>query len=264
VIAAADVSFCIAPGECVALVGPSGSGKSTIARCVVGLHPPTRGVMRLDGRPLAARARRRSADQQRRAQLVAQDAAGALNPGESVEAALTRPLCRRGVPAPDMKSMVQRLLTQVHLPLGFTTRRPHQLSGGERQRVNLARALAADPSLLVCDEVTSALDATTQQATLNLLAELRSVLGLSMLFITHDLACVARLADRVLVLDVGQVVESATTRTLLAQPQHRLTQNLLEAASMSPNGHPPCLGQGTPPPRGGRLPCIRSGCPLVS
>lgn len=221
----------VAPGGCLALVGPSGSGKSTLARCVAGLHPPERGTIVLDGVPLAALAGRRSAEQRRSIQLVAQDSVGALNPRETVRAALLRPMrALHGMSGRAADAEAARLLQRVHLPQTVADRRPGSLSGGERQRVNLARALAAGPSVLVCDEITSALDQEIGTAVLELLDELRRTLGLTVLLVTHDLTVVARCADRVAVLDAGRVVEHGATGDVLADPRHPVTRELLAAA----------------------------------
>ncbi|TQM09345.1 ABC transporter ATP-binding protein [Pseudonocardia kunmingensis] len=202
-----EVSFELGAGECLALVGPSGSGKSTLARVVTGLHPPTAGLLTLDGSPLAPRAAHRTPAQRRAVQLVAQDSVGALNPRETVGDALARALRLRGVRGPEASARTSVLLDRVHLPAAMRERRPGELSGGERQRVNLARALAAGPNLLVCDEVTSALDPEIGSAVIDLVDELRRDAGLGVLLVTHDLGVVARSADRVLVLDDGRVVE---------------------------------------------------------
>jgi peptide/nickel transport system ATP-binding protein len=201
------VSFAMGAGECLALVGPSGSGKSTLARVVAGLHPPAAGLLTLDGAPLAPRAGRRTPAQRRAVQLVAQDSVGALNPRETVGAALTRALRLRGLRGPEAAAQVTTLLDRVHLPAAMHGRRPGELSGGERQRVNLARALAAGPAVLICDEVTSALDPEIGAAVADLVDELRREAGLGVLLVTHDPGVVARSADRVLVLDGGRVAE---------------------------------------------------------
>jgi peptide/nickel transport system ATP-binding protein len=221
----------LAAGACLALVGPSGSGKSTLARCVVGLHRPDRGTIRLDGVPLAARAAERTADQRRALQLVAQDSVGTLNPRETVRAALLRPMrALRGLPAAQADAETDRLLDRVHLPAAVADRRPGTLSGGERQRVNLARALAAAPSVLVCDEITSALDPEIGAAVIDLLDELRATLGLTVLLVTHDLGVVARCAGQVAVLDAGRVVERGPTAGLLAAPRHPVSRELVRCA----------------------------------
>ncbi|MGW0519498.1 ABC transporter ATP-binding protein [Crossiella sp. NPDC003009] len=179
-----DLSFDLAAGECLALTGPSGSGKTTAARCLVGLHRPSHGRITLHS----------PAPRRRAIALVAQDSLGALNPREPVRTALSRPL---RLPRADRAAEVTRLLRRVHLDPGLAEHRPARLSGGERQRVNLARALAAGPEVLVCDEITSALDPGTRTAILDLLDELRDTLGLAIVLISHDEAVVDRMADRV-------------------------------------------------------------------
>jgi peptide/nickel transport system ATP-binding protein len=229
-VAASDVSFTIYPGECVALVGESGSGKSTIARCVGGLHAPASGSVVFKGTPLAPRARRRSREQRRRLQSVFQNPYDSLNPSETVGDAISRPLrlfldrSRR-----QARAEVPGLLDRVRLPLRLAGRYPAELSGGERQRVAIARALAAQPDLLLCDEVTSALDVSVQAAVLNLLGELQAELALAMLFITHDLGVVASIADRVLVLERGIVREDDTVERVLQRPEDDYTRRLIAA-----------------------------------
>jgi peptide/nickel transport system ATP-binding protein len=231
VVAVDDVSFDVSSGECVALVGQSGSGKTTVARCVVGLHPPAAGSIRLDGATLAARAGARSRQERRRIQIVFQNPFESLNPRQSVADAISWPAqTLGGLEKKAAREQVDRLLERVRLPARMARRFPGELSGGERQRVAVARALAARPDLLVCDEVTSALDVSVQAATLDLLAELRRDLGLAMLFITHDLGVVAAVADRVLVLDRGVVCEHGRTNEILATPEADYTRRLVEAA----------------------------------
>jgi len=228
--AVAGIDLSVISGECLALVGPSGSGKSTLARCLVGLHP-YRGEVALRGTVVAGAAARRTAEQRRQVQLVAQHSVGALNPRETVDTALRRPLRHlRGLAEPAASAEIARLLDRVRLPSGYARRRPGRLSGGERQRVNLARALAVRPDVLLCDEVTSALDAHTGDAVLDLLAELRHDLGLTVVLITHDLATVARHADSVAVLDAGRVVEYGPVDAVLAAPDHVVTRALVGAA----------------------------------
>lgn len=231
VVAASDVSFEIQAGSCVALVGESGSGKTTIARAIAGLHPQASGIVELHGEPLNFAAARRSLDHRRRVQMIFQNPSEALNPRQTVQAALARPLERlRGVKGEIRDSEIARLLESVRLPARVAGRYPRELSGGERQRVSIARALAAEPELLVCDEITSALDVSVQAAVLELLDELRTRLGLGLLFITHDLGVVAAIADNVLVLENGLVCEQGLTRDVLASPQHPYTKRLLESA----------------------------------
>ena len=231
VVAVDDVSFSVTSGECVALVGQSGSGKTTVARCVVGLHSPAAGSIRLEGAELAAKAGARSRQERRRIQIVFQNPFESLNPRQSVAEAVSWPgQTLGGMSRKDARAQVDVLLDRVRLPLRLARRFPSELSGGERQRIAVARALAARPDLLVCDEVTSALDVSVQAATLDLLAELRRELGLAMLFITHDLGVVAAVADRVLVLDRGVVCEHGRTGEILATPRAEYTRKLVEAA----------------------------------
>jgi peptide/nickel transport system ATP-binding protein len=221
----------VAAGECVALVGESGSGKTTIARCVVGLHAPSRGRILLGGAQLRPLARQRSREERRSIQIVFQNPYDSLNPRRSVEDAVTWPLrSLRGQQASEAKAEVKTLLERVRLPARIATRFPAELSGGERQRVAIARALAARPRLLVCDEVTSALDVSVQAAVLDLLAELRRDLELSMLFITHDLGVVSSVADRVLVLEVGVLCEEGSVNEVLSAPKNDYTRRLIAAA----------------------------------
>jgi peptide/nickel transport system ATP-binding protein len=237
VVAAEDVSFALAPGGCVALVGESGSGKTTIARCVAGLHPPAAGRITLAGQPLASRAKNRPNEARRRLQIVFQNPYDSLNPRHRVSDAIARPArILRDLSQDEARGEVAELLERVRLPARLATRFPGELSGGERQRVAIARALAARPDLLVCDEITSALDVSVQAAVLELLAELRAELGLALLFISHDLGVVATVADRVLVLEHGRVCEEGPVATILAEPEHPYTRRLVEAAPRLPNG----------------------------
>ena len=192
-----DVSFAVGQGQCVALVGESGSGKTTVGRCIAGLHEPTVGTHRCStATELAGAARRRSLDQRRRIQIVFQNPFESLNPRHHVASSIERPLrVLRGLSRAEADTEVGELLERVRLPRRLGDRFPIELSGGERQRVAIARALAAKPDLLVCDEVTSALDVSVQAAVLELLAELQRELRLSMLFITHNLGVVACIGD---------------------------------------------------------------------
>jgi peptide/nickel transport system ATP-binding protein len=231
VVAAHDVSFTVNRGQCVALVGESGSGKTTIARTIAGLHPIGGGQIVLDDDGLPHEARRRSRSQRRRIQIVFQDPSDALNPRHAVRGAIARPAqVLRGFSRQDAEAEADRLLGLVRLPEGLGDRYPTELSGGERQRVGIARALAAEPELMICDEITSALDVSVQAAVLSLIAELRESLGLSILLITHDLGVVSTIADRVLVLEKGVIVELGDTQALLTHPEHPYTQSLLAAA----------------------------------
>ena len=235
VVAADDVSFELAEGECVALVGESGSGKTTIARCVAGLHAPAAGAILLDGEQLGPRAKGRSREQRRRIQIVFQNPYDSLNPRHRVGDAIARPArVLRDLSRAEAAAEVVRLLERVRLPARLAQRFPGELSGGERQRVAIARALAANPDLLVCDEITSALDVSVQAAVLELLAELRTDLRLSLLFITHDLGVVATIADRVLVLDGGVVCEQGSVDDVIERPQNEYTRRLVASAPRLP------------------------------
>ncbi|EFG64214.1 peptide ABC transporter, ATP-binding protein [Streptomyces sp. SPB074] len=202
---------------------PSGAGKTTLARCLAGLLRPAAGTVRWE-EPDGARQGRAAP-----VQLVAQDAHGALNPRETTERALIRPLTGlRGLAPGPAAAEARALLGRVGLGPGVRSRRPGALSGGERQRLALARALAAGPRLLVCDEVTSALDPDTAREIVELLDELRRVDGLTLVLVTHDLAAAARCADRVVVLAAGEVAESGPARHVLERPGHPATRALLE------------------------------------
>ena len=233
--AARDVSFAIGRGESVALVGESGSGKTTIARCVAGLHEPWSGRVLLEGAPLATTAKNRSAEERRRIQIVFQNPYDTLNPRHRIVDTVGRPACLfRGLSGTQAAAETRDLLERVRLPPRIARQYPRDLSGGERQRVAIARALAARPDVLVCDEITSALDVSVQAAVLELLSELRIDLGLSVLFISHDLGVVASVSDRVVVLQDGAVREEGRAGTLLARPEDAYTRLLIESAPRLP------------------------------
>jgi len=230
-----NVSFAIERGRCVALVGESGSGKSTIGRCIAGLHPPSSGRILFEGEELAGHARSRQLDLRRRIQIVFQNPYESLNPRHRVRSSIERPLrVLRRLPGRAAEQEVGALLERVRLPKRLGERFPAELSGGERQRVAIARALAAEPALLICDEITSALDVSVQAAVLELLQELRRDLHLSMLFITHNLGVVACIADTVLVMNQGSICETGPVDTVLSTPSHDYTRRLLEAAPCLP------------------------------
>ena len=236
VLAARGISFAVARGGCSALVGESGSGKTTIARCVAGLHAPTAGQIILDGTPLAGLARGRTRDERRKIQIVFQNPYDSLNPRRRVADEIARPArILRGLTAREARDEVAGLLERVRLPARAGNRFPGELSGGERQRVAIARALAADPEVLVCDEITSALDVSVQAAVLELLHELRRELDVAVLFISHDLGVVASIADTLLVLEHGLVCEEGATSSVLEAPTHPYTQRLLAAAPRLPD-----------------------------
>jgi len=221
------VDLAVSAGESLGLVGESGSGKSTLARCIVGLYRQTSGDIRYAGRQLPAR---RDAADRRRIQMVFQDPYSSLNPRMTVGQVLHEALrVHRVVPRDRVEERSRELLTLVGLDAAALSAYPRQFSGGQRQRVGIARALALEPELLVADEPVSALDVSVQATVLNLLKELQGRLGLTMLFIAHNLAVVRHVCDRVAVMYLGRIVEVAPTPELFANPRHPYTQALLKA-----------------------------------
>ncbi|MEA2331670.1 MAG: peptide/nickel transport system ATP-binding protein ddpF [Thermoleophilaceae bacterium] len=215
--------------ECVALVGESGSGKTTLARCIAGLHPDYEGRLLLGGTELAPRARRRTTDERRRIQYIFQNPYASLHPRHTVGRSLAAPLrLFFGLKGSACARRVAELLERVSLSRAAAESFPEELSGGERQRVAVARALAAEPAVLVCDEITSALDVSVQAAVLELLADLQQQMGLSVLFITHNLALIRTIADRVAVMSEGRIVEVRPTQAVLEAPEAAYTRELLE------------------------------------
>ena len=214
--------------ECLALVGESGSGKTTLARCASGLHSQYTGQVRLGDDPLPPAARKRSREARRRIQYIFQNPYASLNPRRTIGQTIARQLqlFHPGSRA-DTSRRVAECLERVALSAGAARRFPDQLSGGERQRVAIARALAAEPTVLICDEVTSALDVSVQAAIIELLGELRREMGLSMLFITHDLALIRTVADRVAVMHRGRIVEQGSVDEILTTPGADYTRDLL-------------------------------------
>ena len=225
-----DISFTVARGEVVGLVGESGSGKTTIGRCVLRLQEPSAGSIRFDGQDLVGMGRRTLRALRPRMQYVFQDPASSLSPRMTVEEILTEGLhIQRIAPAAERRRRALDALASVELPADALARYPHEFSGGQRQRIGIARALALQPRLLVADEPVSALDVSVQAQVVNLLRGLQSRLGLAMLFISHDLAVVEYLCDRVMVLYGGRVMEAAPAERLYASPQHPYTRALLAA-----------------------------------
>jgi peptide/nickel transport system ATP-binding protein len=213
------VSFAIAKGETLALVGESGCGKSTVARLIVGLYAPTEGRIEFHGRRL---------------QMIFQDPYASLNPRWRVQDIVAEPIRVLGT-----RQRVDELLVQVGLSPEDGEKYPHEFSGGQRQRISIARALAGEPDLLVCDEPTSALDVSVQAQILNLMIDLQSRLGLTYLFISHNLAVVSQVAERVGVMYFGRVVELAPAAQLFSRPRHPYTRMLLDAVpDLSMTGKP--------------------------
>lgn len=225
-----DLEFSIAPGSVLGVIGESGCGKSTLAQVIAGLLPPARGAIMLEGEALPARVEHRSAAQLRAVQIVFQMADVALNPARRVDAILARPLkFYHGMRGEALHRRVMALLDMVRLAPDLATRYPGELSGGQKQRVNLARALAAEPKLILCDEVVSALDSVVGAAVLELLAELRRELGLAIMFISHDLSTVRAICDQVMILYGGRRVELGGRRALQQAPMHPYTDLLLSS-----------------------------------
>ena len=260
------VDLDVRPGEALALVGESGSGKSTLARAIAGIQPLTRGEITLEGKVLPARHRSRA--DLRRIQMVFQDPYSSLNPRLTVGGILRELLSvHHVVPRSEVAARTGELLRMVGLPEDAAGALPRQFSGGQRQRVAIARAIALQPEVLVADEPVSALDVSVQATILNLLQELQSELGLTLLFISHNLAVVRHLCDRVAVMYLGRIIEVAPTEVLFANPRHPYTAGLLAAIPrMTPgdeSGAPAVKGD---PPSPLRLPSgcrFRSRCPIA-
>jgi len=224
------VSFDVAAGQTVAIVGESGCGKSTVARLVLRLIEPTRGEVRLDGRDLLALSPGELRAARGRLQIVFQDPYGSLNPRLTVGDMLAEPLMlHETVPKPARRARVAELLALVGLRPESAQRYPHEFSGGQRQRLAIARALAAEPRVIVCDEPVSALDVSIQAQILNLLADLQRRFGLAFVFISHDLAVVRQIADQVAVMYLGRFVETGPAANLFERPRHPYTRALLAA-----------------------------------
>ena len=226
------VSFEIERGTTLALVGESGCGKSTVARLLVGLYEPTRGGLTFDGQDAHAAFKSPDAKAMRkRIQMIFQDPYASLNPRWTVEAIIGEPLHEHGLinDANELKSRVAELLQSVGLSALDMPKYPHQFSGGQRQRISIARALATAPEFLVCDEPTSALDVSVQAQVLNIMKDLQRERGLTYLFISHNLAVVRHVSDKVGVMYLGRLVELSDKHTLFANPQHPYTRMLLDA-----------------------------------
>jgi peptide/nickel transport system ATP-binding protein len=224
------VSLEISPGQVLGLVGESGSGKSTLGRLVLRLIEPSSGHVFFDGQEITGLTQARLDAFRKAAQIVFQNPDSSLNPRRTVGEAIARAVkLHTQVPPAGRRAHVEALIERVALPRAYYNRYPHQLSGGEKQRIGIARALAASPALLVCDEPVSALDVSVQATVLNLLTELRDEFGLSYLFISHDLVVVAHISDRIAVMYAGTIVEIGTTAEVLAPPYHPYTETLLSA-----------------------------------
>jgi oligopeptide transport system ATP-binding protein len=226
-----DVSFAIRPREVLGLAGESGSGKTTIGRAVLRLIEPTAGDIRFEGTDVVKLNRRELRHFRRKAQIVFQDPYSSLDPRMTIEEIVGEPFHVQGIRLnrADRRERVVKLLDTVALSAHYLERRPHELSGGQRQRVGIARALAVEPNFLVADEPVSALDVSIQAQVINLLDELRERFGLAMLFISHDIAVMEHLSDRIAVVYLGKIMEIGPTEEIVHRPKHPYTEALLSA-----------------------------------
>ena len=233
VTAVDNVSLAVESGETVGLVGESGSGKTTLAKVLIGLAAPTAGEVRIAGEPLARLRGRRLLETRRAVQFVFQDPMNSLDPRLTIERTLSEPLeihnLARG---PERRGRVVKLLELVQLPAAHLARRPRELSGGERQRIGIARALATDPRVLICDEPIASLDVSVGAAILQLLRSLCQARRMALLFISHDLRAVSALCSRIAVMRAGSLLENASTERLLAKPSHAYTELLIRSADL--------------------------------
>jgi peptide/nickel transport system ATP-binding protein len=229
------VSFAIRKGETLALVGESGCGKSTVGKAILRLFDITDGEVVLEGRRIDNLSARELRPLRREVQVVFQDPFSSLNPRMRVRDILAEPIRNYGLAktAAEMEERIAGLLDKVRLPRDAAGRWPHEFSGGQRQRIGIARALAVEPELIICDEAVSALDVSVKAQIVNLLQDLQRELGLALLFISHDLAIVEHISHRVAVMYLGQIVELADKRELFARPQHPYTEALLSAVPVS-------------------------------
>ena len=262
-----DVSLSIAPGEVRGLVGESGSGKSTIGRLVLRLIEPSSGSVAFDGRDITRMPASQLRPLRRSMQMVFQDPYASLNPRRNVGDAIAEVLALHGIgAAAERRERVAALLTQVGLSAEDAARRPREFSGGQRQRIAIARALAVGPRFLVADEPVSALDVSVQAGILALMRELQDGLGLAMLFISHDLGVVEVMADRVMVLYLGRVMEVAPTRAIYTTPRHPYSAGLLAAAPLLAGRERPAvqLRDEIPSPADPPSGCVfRTRCPFA-
>jgi oligopeptide/dipeptide ABC transporter ATP-binding protein len=265
--AADHVTLFVRRGEIFGLVGESGSGKSTLARLVVGLNKAAEGSIVFDGKTLPGRKRPRSLRQ--RIQMVFQDPFSSLDPRMTVRQQLMEILkVHDSVPSRERDALCETIFASVELPSSLLDARPRQMSGGQRQRVAIARALLLSPELLVADEPVSALDVSVQAGVIQLFADLRSRLGVTIFFIAHDLAVVRHLCDRVAVMYMGKIVEECTTSGLFSNPRHPYTRALLDSIPrLQPDAHGQASALEGEPPSLSRLPSgcrFRNRCPFAT
>jgi peptide/nickel transport system ATP-binding protein len=255
------VSFEVAAGETVGLVGESGCGKSTLGKTILRLVPPAEGSILLEGADITRLGDSALAPHRRRMQMIFQDPFGSLNPRQTIRTVLDTALkVHRQGDRRERERRVEEIIARVGLPADALDRYPHEFSGGQRQRIGIARALVLKPALIVCDEPVSALDVSIQAQILNLLVDLKRDLGLSYLFISHDLSVVRYFADRVLVMYLGRIVESASHATLWRDPRHPYTKALFAAVPSADPTH-----KRTPPPIKGELSTsVAAGCRFSS
>lgn len=262
-----DINLTIPKGKTIGVIGESGCGKSTLARVIAGLLPPFRGEVTLDGTPLPPRLEDRSTEDLRRTQFVYQMADTALNPRQRIKDIIGRPLTfYHGLRGAQKNARVLELLEMVELPPPFADRYPHELSGGQKQRINLARALAANPEVVLCDEVTSALDTIVASNVIKLLTRLQDETGVSFVFISHDLSTVASFSDEVVVLYAGRVAEIGPVSEVLKPPFHPYTRLLISSVPEPRMGwlEETTKSQAQQAGQAGGVELRASGCPFVS
>ncbi|MCL4147397.1 UNVERIFIED_CONTAM: hypothetical protein GTU68_051151 [Idotea baltica] len=260
-----DINIAIERGKTVGIIGESGCGKSTLARVLAGLLPASGGEVLLHGDTLPPSVEHRSRDQLQKVQFVYQMADTALNPRQKIRDILGRPVeFYSGLKGAARRERVDALLDMVELPRQFAERNPHELSGGQKQRVNLARALAADPEIVLCDEVTSALDTIVGANVIELLKRLRRDTGVSFVFISHDLSTVASFADEIVVLYAGRVAEQGATDKVLSPPYHPYTKLLISSVPETRIGWLEDASQTTEARSGisGTVAMVDQGCPF--
>lgn len=256
-----NVSFDVMPGEIFGVIGESGSGKSTLGRAMVALGKPTSGTVLHDGLDFTTLSRRELRKARRAYQIVFQDPEGALDPRMTVLRSVREPLDIEGMrPASERDAIARKCLEQVGLGADFASRYPHELSGGQKQRVNIARVLTMEPKLVVCDEAVAALDVSIQAEVINLFSQLQRDLGLTYIFISHDLSVVAHISHRVAVMYLGSIVEMGPVDAVVASPRHPYTRALLQSR---PTPVPASLRERRRPALTGEIPSAiapPSGC----